>query len=160
LRLRIAMGLVGELGDELLEVARDAADGRVARRQLALDHRHLVGEARGQRLYRLLLRFLPEPFVPGEDGVDGAQERGRERWREPKMFAHPGLQLSACLRKRAGYRNFFRPHAWTRWVTGCQERARRTTSTKRVPDITTLFSRVFAKKTYGRVFESNSAVMN
>src|SRR5437667_2553720 len=34
LRFRIAVRLVGEVGDERLEVARDAADGRVARGEL------------------------------------------------------------------------------------------------------------------------------
>ena len=36
LRLRIAVRLVGEIGDQRFEVARDAADGRVLRRQLGL----------------------------------------------------------------------------------------------------------------------------
>ena len=63
LRLRIAVRLVGEVGDERLEVARDAADGGVLGQQLGLDARHLVGKAGRQRLNGFVLRFLPEPLV-------------------------------------------------------------------------------------------------
>jgi hypothetical protein len=66
------MRFVGEVVDQGLEVPRNAADGRVLRRELGSDVRHLVGESRGQRLHGFLLGFLPEPLVAGEHGVDGA----------------------------------------------------------------------------------------
>ena len=110
LGLRVAVRLVGQVGDERFEVARDAADGRVLREQLGLDARHLVGKAGRQRLNGLVLGFLPEPFVPREDGVDGGEQRGFERRRQLEMFAHPGLQLVARLRLRFRHRHLFRSH--------------------------------------------------
>ena len=44
--------------------------------QLVLEHGHLLGEARRQRLNRLLLRLLPQPFLTREDGVDGVEQPG------------------------------------------------------------------------------------
>ena len=74
LGLRIAVRLVGEVGDQRFEVARDAADGGVLGEQLGLDAGHLVGEAGRQRLNGLVLRFLPEPLVAREDRVDRVEQ--------------------------------------------------------------------------------------
>ena len=83
LRLRVAMRLVGEVGDQRLEIPRDAADGRVLRRELGSDVRHLVGEPGGQRLNGFLLGFLPQPLVAGEHA---------RRWRRgaPSRRPAPG----------------------------------------------------------------------
>jgi hypothetical protein len=68
------VGLLGEVGHQLLEIAGDAADRRVARVELVLDPGQLVAEPCRQGLNRLVLRLLPQAFVPGEDGVNGIQE--------------------------------------------------------------------------------------
>ena len=98
LRLRVAVRLVGEIGDQRFEIARDAADGGV-----------LGGAARSspvpscrrnppKRLNRLLLRFLPEPFVAGEHGVDGASSEVSSGDDRLQMFADPFLQFVPGLR--------------------------------------------------------------
>ena len=52
-----------QVGNQLFEVTRDAADGGVLGGQFVLDPRHLVGESGGQRLDGLVFRFLPQPLV-------------------------------------------------------------------------------------------------
>ena len=91
LGLGIAVRLVGEVGDQLLEVLRDAADGGVLRRQLALDARHLVGEAGRQRLNGFLLRLLPQPLVPVEDRVDRGQQFALSWGASCRCSPHPAL---------------------------------------------------------------------
>jgi hypothetical protein len=98
LGLRIAMRLVGQIGDEPFEIAGDAADGRVLGQQLRLDVRHLVGEAGRERLNGLVLRLLPEPLVTAEHRVDRREERRLECGRELQSFADPSLQLVTSLR--------------------------------------------------------------
>jgi hypothetical protein len=100
LGLGIAVRLVGEVGDQRFEIARDAADGRILGGELGLHVRHLVGEAGRERLNRFLLRLLPEALVPGEHGVDGAEQRRFQRGRQRQLRPHPGLQLVPGLRLR------------------------------------------------------------
>ncbi len=100
LGLGIAMGLVGQVGDQRLEVARDAADGGILGGQLGLHVRHLVGEAGRERLNRFLLRFLPQTLVPAEDRVNRHQQRLFQRGRQRQPLAHPRLQLAPRLRQR------------------------------------------------------------
>ena len=130
------MRLVGEVGDELLEVSRDAADGGVLREQLAFDARHLVGEAGRERLNRLVFRFLPEPLVAAEHRFDRREQRLFEGRGEVQMVANPRLQFTACLRLRRFARQLVGPH-------------RATTSTKGVPDGERAFRSIF----YGGVRE-------
>ncbi len=82
---------VGQIGDQRLEVARDAADGRVLRRQLGLDARHLVGEPRRERLDGLVFRLLPEPLVPREDGIDRVEQSCFHCERQSERLPHPCL---------------------------------------------------------------------
>ena len=104
LGLRIAVRLVGEIRDELFEVARDAADGRVLGVQLVLHARHLVGEAGRQRLNRLLLRLLPQPLVPVEDAVERFDQKRLVTSRQAEVSPDPQLQFAAGLRQRFGER--------------------------------------------------------
>src|SRR5262245_15129267 len=110
LRLRIAVRLVGEIGDESLEVARDAVDGGVFGRQFGLHARHLVGESGGQRLDGFVLRLLPQALVAGEYRVDGVEQRAFEMSGQMERVAHPLLQFVARLWLRAGHRFALRPH--------------------------------------------------
>ena len=110
LRLRVAVRLVGEVGDQRFEVARDAADGRVLRRELGSDARHLVGEARRQRLDGFLLRLLPEPLVPGEHGVDGGEQRRLDVRRQVEVLAHPSLEVAPGFGQRPGGNHWFPSH--------------------------------------------------
>lgn len=57
-RLRVTMGAVGEVGDELLEVPGDAADRGVARRQLLSEPVQTLRKPSRDRLNRVLLRLL------------------------------------------------------------------------------------------------------
>ena len=122
LRLRIAMRLVCEIGDELFEVARDTADRGVARRQLVLHLRHLVREARRQRLNRFVLRLLPQALMAREHGIDGAEQCRFDLGRQTQLLAYPRLKFRACLGSRAGRGGFFRAHH--RNPHGCRSKAR------------------------------------
>ncbi len=70
LGLGIAPRLFREIGHELLEVLRNAADGRFLGVQLVLDAGHLGSEACRQRLDRVVFGFLPQTLVPDEDRVE------------------------------------------------------------------------------------------
>ena len=99
-RLRIAVDAIGEVGDQLLEVAGDAADRGVARGELLAHPVHALGKAGRDRLYGFLLGLLPQPFVVHEHAVDGVEQRllvGR-RQREP--FPHPLVQFRSRSRDR------------------------------------------------------------
>ena len=62
------------LGDDVLEVARDVADGDVLLGQLRLQARHLVGKALGQRANRLVLGLLDELALSGRGPFDGVEQ--------------------------------------------------------------------------------------
>ena len=79
LRFRIAMRLVGQVGDDLLEVARDVADGDVLLAQLRLQTGHFGGKALGERLNRVLLRLLDHLPLPGEYLLDDLEQLGLSR---------------------------------------------------------------------------------
>ena len=74
-RLRVAVHAVRQVGDEVLEVLRDAADGGVARGQLVAHPVHALGEPGRDGLDGLLLGLLPQPLVLQEDAVDGLEQR-------------------------------------------------------------------------------------
>ena len=96
------MRLVGELGDECLEVPRNTADGGVLRGQLGFHARHLVGKARRQGLNRIVFGFLPQALVAREDGVNGLKQFRLDGRGQVEMFAHPRLQLGPRLRMVRG----------------------------------------------------------
>ena len=70
LGLRIAVRLLGQVGDDLLEVAGDVADGDVLLGQLVLQPLHLRGEPLRQRADGLVLRFLEQLALPADDVLD------------------------------------------------------------------------------------------
>ncbi len=72
--LRVPMDAVGQVGDQILEVSGDAADGGVARRQFLAQLVHPLGKAGGDGLNRFLLGLLPQPLVLQEHVVDGIQQ--------------------------------------------------------------------------------------
>ena len=74
LRLGIAMGFLGEIGDDFLEVARDVADGDVLLADLPLQSIHLAGEAFGERADGVVLRFLDQLPLPADDLFDCLQQ--------------------------------------------------------------------------------------
>ena len=96
-RFRIAVDAVGEIGDQILEVAGDAADGGIARRQLLAHPVHALGEAGGHRLNGLLLRLLPQALVLQEHAVDRLEQGlllagGQvEPFVDPLMKIRPGF---------------------------------------------------------------------
>ena len=58
---------------------------------------HLLGKAGRQRLNRFLLRFLPQPLVAVEHGVDHRHQRSDLLWPQIEVIADPDLQVSAGL---------------------------------------------------------------
>jgi hypothetical protein len=99
---------IGQVGDQVLEVARDAADRRIPGGQLLPHPGHPFGKPRRDGLNRFLLRLLPEPLVRQEDAVDRIQQRLLLRRRQLEALANPPVQLGTRLGQRrvrcGGYR--------------------------------------------------------
>src|SRR6266550_1724573 len=113
--LRIAMDAVGEIGDEILEVAGNAADGRVARRQLVAQPVQPVREAGRDRLNRLLLGLLPQPLVLHEDAVDRVEQRLLLAGGQMHPIAHPLMKVGARLRRGGGVEVEAFTHSHVAW---------------------------------------------
>ena len=93
------MRLLGQPGDDLLEVARDVADRDVLLGELALQPRHLLGEALRQRANRLVLGFLEELALAGEHAFDGAEQLRLVLLLEGQGSPHP-LSEIGCRPRR------------------------------------------------------------
>ena len=93
LRLRVAVRLLGELGDDLLEVARDVADGHVLVGQLPLNARHLLGEPFRQRPDRLVLRLFVQLPLARDQALDGVEQLRLPLLVEPEVLPHPRAQI-------------------------------------------------------------------
>src|SRR6476620_475373 len=98
-RLRIAMDAVGEVRDEVLEVAGDAAHRRVAGREFLAQPVETIGESGGYRLDGLLLRLLPEALVFHEDVVDRLDERLLVRHGQMHTLVDPLVEFRPGLRR-------------------------------------------------------------
>ncbi len=72
--LRVAMHPVRQVGDELFEILRDAADRGVARGELVPHLVHALGKPGRNRLNGVLLGLLPEPLVLQKHVVDGVEQ--------------------------------------------------------------------------------------
>ena len=77
LGLRIAVRLLGQVGDDLLEVAGDVADGDLLFGKLPLQALHLDGEPLGKGPNCLVLRLFDQLALPGDHRFDRLQELGR-----------------------------------------------------------------------------------
>ena len=109
------MHAVGEIRDEVLEVARDTAHRRVARRELVAQPVHAVGEAGRDRLNRLLLRLLPQLLVLHEHVVDRVEQRLLLSGGQVHAIAHPLVKLGARLRRRGGLEIEALTHSHVMW---------------------------------------------
>ena len=99
LRLRIAVRLLGQPGHDLLEVPRDVADRDVLLGELALQPRHLLGKALRQRANRLVLGFLEELALAGEDPFDGAEQLRLVLLLEGQGRPHPFSEVGCRSRR-------------------------------------------------------------
>ena len=93
-RLGIAVRAIGEIGDQLLEVLRDAADGGFARRELLAHPPHAVRKAGGHRLQRFLLRRLPHELVPRDHVIHRLQQGILLGWREGQLLSNPVAEVA------------------------------------------------------------------
>ena len=91
------MRLLGQVGDDVLEVARDVADGDVLFGQLPLEPLHLGGEALGQRPDGLVLRVLDQLALAGDDAVDGLEQVPGPAFIRTKVFRHPLAEVGRAL---------------------------------------------------------------
>ena len=92
-RLRVAVHPVRQVGDELFEILRDAADRRVARGELLPHLVHALGKPGRNRLNGVLLGLLPEPLVLQEDVVDGVEQRVFLMSCQVTLLAHPLMEF-------------------------------------------------------------------
>ena len=74
LRFRVAMRLLGQARDDLLEVARDVADGDVLLGQLPLKARELLREPFRQRAHGFVLGLLDQLPLAGQQTFDGMDQ--------------------------------------------------------------------------------------
>ena len=95
-RLRIAVHAIRQVGDQLLEVFRDAAHRCVACRQLLAHLVHPLGEAGRDRLNRVLLRLLPQTLVLQEDVVDRVEQGMFLMSCQVELLPDPLMQLGPC----------------------------------------------------------------
>ena len=98
LGLRIAMGLVGQIGDDFLEVARDVADRDVLFGELPLEALHLGREALRQRADRVVLRLLDELPLPRHDLFDPPQQFRRALGLEVEPRLDPIAEIRGAAR--------------------------------------------------------------
>src|SRR5882762_2088564 len=101
-RLRIAVHAVGEIGDEVFEVAADAADGGVASGELVAEAVEAVAEAGGDGLDGLLLRLLPETLVLHEHAVDGVEQCLLMPGGQMHPVTDPLMEIRSGFRRVAG----------------------------------------------------------
>ncbi|HEY7287565.1 MAG TPA: hypothetical protein VH497_19075 [Vicinamibacterales bacterium] len=59
---------------------------------------------------RLVFRFLPQMFMPCENGIDGGEKRSLALGGQMKVIAHPHLQLAASLGVGVAVEEFLRAH--------------------------------------------------
>ena len=97
LGLRVAVRLLGQVGDDVLEVAGDVADGDVLLGQLLLQPLELGGEALGQRADGLVLGVLEQLALAGDDTVDGVEQLTGPRLVGTKAVRRPIARSSAAL---------------------------------------------------------------
>ena len=89
----IPVRLLGEVGDDLLEVARDVADGDVFFRQLVLKALHFRGKSLRQRLDRFVLGFLDELTLARNYVIDHGEERRGTLVAESQVLPDPLAQI-------------------------------------------------------------------
>ena len=95
LGLRVPVRLLGQIGDDFLEIARNVADGDVLLRQLVLQPLHLRGEPLRQGPDRLVLRFLDELPLAGNDVLHHREERRGVLVVERQVVADPLAQIGS-----------------------------------------------------------------
>jgi hypothetical protein len=98
LRLGIPVRLLGQLRDDILEVARYVADGDVLVDDFLLQALHLAREAFGECPDGLVFRLLDKLSLAREQAVDHLEQLPLLHAVEPKMGLDPGAQLSRCAR--------------------------------------------------------------
>ena len=98
LRLRIAVGLLGEVRDDVLEEARDGADGDVLLGELQLQPLHLGGESLGERANRVVLRLFEELALASDDLLDFLKELRLQIRIERDLFMNPVPELGGRTR--------------------------------------------------------------
>ena len=109
LGLRVAVRLLGQVGDHFLEIAGDVADRDVLLGQLVLQPLHLRGKPLGQGPDGLVLGLLDQLALPGDDVLDHREERRRRVSRRGRGARGPtaaGRQWFGGLRRyrrRVGY---------------------------------------------------------
>ena len=87
------MRLLGQVGDDFLEVAGDVADGDVLLRQLTLQLLQLGREPFGQRANRVVLRLFDQLPLVRHDLLDGAKQLGFPLTAQPEAAPHPRSEL-------------------------------------------------------------------
>ena len=87
------MRLFGQVGDHVLEIARDVADGDVLLRELPLELFELGGEALGQRPDGVVLRRLDQLPLVRDHLVDGLEQLALALRTERKPPPDPGAQF-------------------------------------------------------------------
>ena len=104
LRLRIAVRLLGQAGDDLFEVAGDVADGDVLLGQLALQPRHLFREPFRHRADGFVLRLFEQLTLIADHGLDrfgraAPPARSSSDSRSPHPLAQIGRVRGICRRQ-------------------------------------------------------------
>ena len=90
------MGFVGQVGDDLLEVPGDVADGYVFLGQLRLEAGHFGGKALGQGLYRVVLRLLDHLPLAGEYLLDNLEQLGLTLQIQFQVLPDPLAKFFEC----------------------------------------------------------------
>jgi hypothetical protein len=98
LRLRVPMRLLGQLGDDIFEIARDVADGDVLLGQLPLQPLHLGGEAFRQRLNCVVFRLLDELPLTGEHFFDDVKQLRLPLQVQVQPLPDPFAKILECTR--------------------------------------------------------------
>ena len=100
----IAVGLLGQAGDDLFEIAGDVADGDVLFGQLTLEPRHLFGEPLGHRADGFVLRLFDQLALTCDYGLDRAEELRFLLLVERQPLPHPRSQIGRAARRGCGGR--------------------------------------------------------
>jgi hypothetical protein len=93
LRLGIAMGLLGEVGDDVLEVAGDVADGDVLFRQLVVELLQLGRESFRERANSVVLRLFDQLPLIRHHLLDGLKKLELPRTAQAEPPPDPRSEL-------------------------------------------------------------------